>query len=86
MVSAVSPVGVLVAVAAPDALIAAGAEGPAAVLRRRPVAGEQHAADVAGHAGVVEARYSSSTVCGRKALRTSGRSKAMRTVPWSTAR
>ena len=30
--------------------------------------------------------YSSSTVCGRKALRTSGRSKAMRTVPWASAR
>src|SRR5918994_2614315 len=32
------------------------------------------------------ARYSSSTVWGRKALRTSGRSNAMRTVPWSAAR
>src|SRR4029453_8508413 len=31
-------------------------------------------------------RYSSSTVWGRKALRTSGRSKATRTTPASTAR
>src|SRR5689334_11892132 len=31
-------------------------------------------------------RYSSSTVCGRKALRTSGRSKAIRTAPVPTAR
>src|SRR5690349_13148005 len=37
-----------------DALVAAGAEGPAAVLGGRPVAGEQHAADVRGLAGVVE--------------------------------
>ncbi len=43
-----------VAVAAPDALVAARAERPAAVLRRRAVAGEQHAADVGGLAGVVE--------------------------------
>src|SRR5699024_4954548 len=46
--------GVAVAVPAADALIATGAERPAAVARRRPVAGEQHTADVAGHAGVVE--------------------------------
>ena len=32
------------------------------------------------------ARYSSSTVCGRNAFLTSGRSKATRTVPDSTAR
>ena len=47
-------VGVLVAGAAADPLVAAGAEGPAAVPRRRAVAGEQHAADVRGHPGVVE--------------------------------
>ena len=46
--------GVLVAVRAADALVAAGAERPPAVLRRRSVAGEQHAADVGRHAGVVE--------------------------------
>src|SRR5690606_5386323 len=38
--------GVAVAVLAADPLIAAGAEGPAAVLRRRPVAGEEDAADL----------------------------------------
>src|SRR5207248_7223363 len=38
-----------VAVAATDALITSGAEGPASVLRRRAVAGEQHAAHIAGH-------------------------------------
>jgi hypothetical protein len=31
-------------------------------------------------------RSSSSTVCGRNALSTSGRSKAIRTVPWARAR
>jgi 3-deoxy-D-manno-octulosonic-acid transferase len=41
-----APVVVLVAVAAPDALVASRAEGPATVLRARPVAGEQHDADV----------------------------------------
>src|SRR5581483_6101995 len=46
--------GVLVAGPAPDALVAAGAEGPAAVLRARAVAGEEDAADVGRHAGVVE--------------------------------
>ncbi len=45
---------VLVAVLATDALIAAGAERPAAVFRRRAVAGEQDAADVGRHAGVIE--------------------------------
>ncbi len=53
-VSAVSPVGVPVAVATPDALVAAGAERPSAVPGRRTVASEQHAADVGGHAGVIE--------------------------------
>ena len=81
-----SPLGVLVAVPAADALVAAGAERPAAVARRRPVAGEQHAADVGDMRAWSSAVYSSSTVCGRKALRTSGRSNAMRTVPCSTAR
>ena len=50
--------GVLVAGAAPDALVAAGAEGPLAVaagaLGPGAVAGEQHDADVGGAAGVVE--------------------------------
>ena len=46
--------GVLVAGAAPDALVAAGAEGPAAVLRAGAVAGDEDAADVARRAGVVE--------------------------------
>src|SRR5690606_11687179 len=45
---------VAVAVPAADALVAARAERPAAVLRAGPVAGEQHARDVAAHAGVVE--------------------------------
>ena len=51
-------VGVLVARAAADALVAAGAEGPLAVaagaLGAGAVAGEQHDADVGGAAGVVE--------------------------------
>ena len=46
--------GVLVAAAAADPLVAAGAERPAAVLGRRAVAGQQHAADVGRHPGVVE--------------------------------
>ena len=50
--------GVLVAGAATDALVAAGAEGPLAVAARAlgagAVAGEQHDADVGGAAGVVE--------------------------------
>jgi hypothetical protein len=46
--------GVLVAGAATDALVAAGAERPAAISRRRPVAGEQHGADVGRHPGVVQ--------------------------------
>src|SRR5690606_13079505 len=45
---------VLVAGAAADALVAAGAEGPAAVLLARAVAGEQDRADIGGLAGVVE--------------------------------
>ena len=45
---------VLVAEAAADALVAAGAEGPLAVLRARAVAGEEHAADVRRHARVLE--------------------------------
>ena len=53
-VSASSPAGVLVAVPAPDALVAAGAERPAAVPRRRSVAGQEHAPDVGRLAGVVE--------------------------------
>ena len=46
--------GVLVTGPAPDALVAAGAEGPAAVLGAGAVAGEEDAADVGRHAGVVE--------------------------------
>src|ERR1700693_2118556 len=45
---------VLVAGAAADALVAAGAERPAAVAWARPVAGEQHHADVGRHPRVVE--------------------------------
>ena len=48
------PFGVAVAVPAADPLVAAGAEGPPAVLRRGAVAGQQHAAHVGGHPGVVE--------------------------------
>ena len=46
--------GVLVAAAAADALIATGAERPAAVLGGGPVAGQQHHADVGRHPGMVE--------------------------------
>ncbi len=49
-----SALGVLVAGPPADALVAAGAEGPAAVLRARAVPGEQHEADVGRIAGVVE--------------------------------
>ncbi len=49
-----SPVRVLVAVLAADALIAPRAERPAAILRGRPVAGEQDATDVRRLARVVE--------------------------------
>jgi hypothetical protein len=44
---------VAVPVAAPDALVAARAERPPAVLGARSVAGEDHGGDVRGHAGVV---------------------------------
>src|SRR6185503_2071825 len=37
-----------------DALVAAGAEGPRVALRARPVAGEQHAADVARRTRMLE--------------------------------
>jgi hypothetical protein len=47
-------VGVLVAVFAPDALVAAGAKGPAAVFRGGAVAGEEHHAHVGALAGVIE--------------------------------
>jgi hypothetical protein len=57
-----SPPRVLVAVLAADALVAARAERPAAVLGRRAVAGEQHAPDVAGLRAWSSAVYSSSTV------------------------
>ncbi len=50
----VRAVGVLVAVAAADPLIAAGAEGPAPVLGGWAVPREQDAADVGRHPGVVE--------------------------------
>jgi hypothetical protein len=45
---------VAVAVLAPDSLVAARAECPASVPGRRPVAGEQHATNVAALAGVVK--------------------------------
>src|SRR5690606_41477240 len=45
---------VAVAAPAPDALVAARAEGPAAVLRARTVAGEDDRGDVRAHPGVVE--------------------------------
>jgi len=45
---------VLVPGAAADPLIPARAEGPAAVLRARPVPGEQDATDVTGHPGVLQ--------------------------------
>ncbi len=45
---------VLVAVPTADPLVAAGAEGPASVFGRRPVAGQQHASHVGGHAGVIQ--------------------------------
>src|SRR5699024_2543596 len=48
------PFGVLVAGPAADALITAGAERPPAIAGGRSVAGQQHAAHVAGHPGVVE--------------------------------
>src|SRR5699024_5044978 len=47
-------VGVLVAGPAADALIAAGAEGPAAVLGARTVAGEQDGSHIRAAPGVVE--------------------------------
>ena len=51
----VVPVGlVLVAGLAADPLVAAGAEGPLAVLRAGAVAGEEHAADVGGRARVLQ--------------------------------
>ena len=53
-VSARLALGVLVARPAPDPLVAAGAERPLAVLVARAVAGQQHAADVAGGARVLE--------------------------------
>ena len=45
---------VAVAVTPTDALVAAGAERPATVLRRRPVAGQQHAGDVGAAPRMVE--------------------------------
>ena len=47
-------VGVLVAVPAADPLVAAGAERPHPVAGRGSVSGEQHAAHIRRHAGVVE--------------------------------
>ena len=82
-----SPLGVLVAVVPTDALVAAGAERPAAVPRRRPVAREQHAADVGRHPGVVEGACTARRPCAAGTrCAPPGRSNAMRTVPWSTAR
>ena len=48
------PFGVAVAVTAADPLVAAGAERPSAVPRRRSVAGQEDAADVGRLACVVE--------------------------------
>src|SRR6202050_2854372 len=53
-------------------------EGPLPVRSTQPTSGHWRA--------WARAANSSSTVCGRKALRTSGRSKATRTVPSATAR
>jgi len=47
-------IGVLVAAAPPDPLVAARAEGSAAVLQAGAVPGQQHGPDVWGHAGVVQ--------------------------------
>ena len=66
----------------PDALVAPVqnahlpflSEGPLPVSSTQPTS---------GWGRVVEHRSSSSTVCGRNALSTSGRSKAIRTVPWA---
>src|SRR3954471_8333750 len=51
-VGALRPVRVPVPVPAPDALVTTRAEGPATVPCRRPVSGEQYAADVARHPGM----------------------------------
>ena len=60
---------------------------PACRSWRRAVAGEQHAADVGRLCARARGRASSSsTVCGRNALSTSGRSNAIRTVPCAWAR
>jgi hypothetical protein len=48
------PGGVLIAAAPADALITAGAERPAAVLRAGPVAGQQHHADIRRRPCVLE--------------------------------
>src|SRR5262245_1160638 len=53
-------------------------DGPLPVRRTQPTSGVIRAWS--------SARYSSSTVCGRNALRTSGRLKAIRTAPVATAR
>ncbi len=46
--------GVLVTAAPTNSLVAAGAERPAAVLRGRPVASQQHHSDVGRHSCMVE--------------------------------
>ena len=78
--------GVLVAVLAADPLVATRAERPSAVAGRGPLPVSSTTPTSLDVRAWSRAANSSSTVCGRKALRTSGRSKAMRTVPWSTAR
>ena len=45
---------VVAAVAPPDALVAAGGEGPPAVAGRGAIAGQDDGADVAAHAGVIQ--------------------------------
>ena len=78
---------VLVPGPAADPLVPAGAERPLAVL---PHSGRSRSAARSRRRWTMRAcsrtRSSSSTVCGRKALSTSGRSKAIRTVPWARAR
>ena len=83
-VSAVPVVGVLVAGAAADALIASRAERPAAIPGRGPVAGQQHHADVRRHPRVVQRAVELVDGVRPKALRTSGRLNATRTVGCAT--
>ena len=82
--------GVLVARAAADALVAAGAERPLAVaagaLGPGPLPVRSTTPTSAVRRAWSSTRWSSSTVWGRKAFITSGRSNATRTQPRPTAR